>query len=544
MNKKRSSIDGFRGYRRYSGSTAKQTSATGRIGYYRPKATEQKLAVQSPRDQVSLSKLKPKSTDQSNKRTRQSPSQFPTDLINLDHKQPSLKRRSAKRLLPRLRFVIMLIVAVCLGGVSLYGIKILQASNNIISGGIIGLIASDPLKQDDKQRTNFLIFGTESDNLQSQHGGPLLTDSLMLVSYNHANHQTSMISIPRDLWVKLENRCFLGDYAKVNTVYQCGSKSGADPKEGAAALSRKITAITGLDIHYYAHINFQAVIKLVDAVGGIEVVIESQDPRGIYDPNFDWQCNYRCNYVKYKNGPTGLMDGKHALALMRARNAQGGYGLPNSNFDREDNQRKVLTALAKKITSSGALSDISKVMSIIETLGDNLKTNLTTKEVRSMLIALKKISKQFGDDSMLSVSLAEAVRTGSVSGQSVVLPQAGIEQYQKIHGYIQRQISNQNFIKEKPEVVVLNGSDKAGIAQKLADHLSEQGFEINKVANAPANIGGRGQVFVKNGVDKPRSLKFLKQQYQLSDGDVAEQAKYDQYRADFIVVIGPDFDLN
>ena len=438
--------------------------------------------------------------------------------------------------------------AICLliVGVFIYNhaSKILKAANNIIGGNIIDILKEDPLKQDANGRTNFLLFGTESDNLNSKHGGPLLTDSLMVVSYDHKTHKTSMISVPRDMWVKLERRCFVGDYAKINVVYQCGSDNGKSEKAGATALANKIGEITGLDIHYYAHINFQAVVKLVDAVGGVEVTIKSSDPRGIYDPNFDWRCNYKCNFVRYKNGPTGLMDGEHALALIRARNAQGGYGLPNSNFDREDNQRKVLTALVQKLAANGTVTNLGKVMKIIETLGDNLRTNIEAKELRSMVALAKKISAQFSSDSLNSISLANAVTTGNINGQSVVLPQGGIGDYSSIRTYIKKQISNQPFVKENPTVTVLNGSSTPGIAQKIADKLAEQGFTIKSVSNAPAKISnGRGYLYPRIGIDKPKSLDYLKTTLQMTI-DTANQARYNKYNSDFVIVVGPGFKLD
>lgn len=79
--------------------------------------------------------------------------------------------------------------------------------------------------------------------------------------------------------------------------------------------------MTGLDVQYYAHINYTVVREAVDAVGGVDVKIESSDPRGILDRNFDWKCNCECYYVNYKNGEVAHMDGEHALAFMRTQRA-------------------------------------------------------------------------------------------------------------------------------------------------------------------------------------------------------------------------------
>lgn len=374
MNRKFASIDGFKTRRTQSVLPKK---VAGNVAYYRPRIASQKTSLEPAK--VVLQPIK-KTVEQlanrennhqrslllsekrnnnlgnqcSGKRqsllsTKKNPEKQLEDFLdNPDMRLTnSLKPKKIKKRLI-LRMIILLIV-ICMGLIGYrYVSRLMKAANVIGGGNIIDIFKKEPLKQDQQGRTNFLLFGTESNDVNSEHGGPLLTDSLMVVSYNNNTKQASMISIPRDLWIKHEKTCFVGNYSKINTVYQCGSDSGKNQKAGAETLVRKISQVLGLDIQYYAHIQFQAVIKLVDAVGGVEVMIESPDPRGIYDPNFDWQCNYKCNLVKYKNGPSGLMNGQKALALMRARNAQGGYGLPNSNFDREDNQRKVLIALAKK----------------------------------------------------------------------------------------------------------------------------------------------------------------------------------------------------
>lgn len=571
MNKKFGSIDGFK--TRQSQSLASKKVTNG-VSYYKPlvagkkttlsaskpiaprpiqravaqlanrEVSRQNRSVMSERSSL-MGSTKTNSTVSAPKHksflpTKRSPEKQLDDFFDVpDGKKskPAKPKKSKKRLIIKLIILTVLIVIGFFG--YRYISRLMKAANVIGGGNIIDILKKEPLKQDQNGRTTFLLFGTESNDLNSQHGGPLLTDSLMVVSYDNNTKQASMISIPRDLWIKHEKTCFVGNYAKINTVYQCGSDNGKDQKSGAEALVRKISQVIGLDIQYYAHIQFQAVVKLVDAVGGVEVMIESPDPRGIYDPNFDWQCNYKCTLVKYKNGPTGLMDGQRALALMRARNAQGGYGLPNSNFDRENNQRKVLIALAKKMTDNGVTSNVEKMTGILETLGDYLRTNLNAKEIRSMMMTMKEIANQFESNAIESVSLIEVVRSGNINGQSVIMPQAGVEQYGAIHKFIKQHISQQPFMKEKPSVTVLNGSGKSGLAQKLADQLSEQGFEIVRVGNASGELKGGGLVFQKAGIEKPKSYEYLQKTFSLTT-DVAQQAKYSNESADFVIVIGPD----
>jgi len=415
--------------------------------------------------------------------------------------QPRRGRRIAKWLA-----IGLLIAAVVIGGY--VGIKFFLASNNIFQGSIFDLTQSQPLKMDANGRSNFVVFGTAEDSEGGQHGGANLTDSIMVVSIDQTAKNAYLMSLPRDLWVDYDETCSVGNQGRINAVYYCASDDGADEKLGAAALQSKVGEITGLDIQYYVHLNFTAVVEAVDAVGGVEVVIESEDPRGIFDDNFDWKCKYKCNFVKYSNGPTGLMDGEHALALARARGASGNtYGLPNANFDREKNQQKIIKALREKAASAGTLTNIGAVTGLIDALGNNLRTNVETKEIRTMM----SLGTEIQTGNIRSLSLVEPdntlVETGMISGQSIVQPALGLYDYEDIQEYVKKNLSTDQVVKEAAEIVVLNGSEQPGVAQTKADELLEAGYNVTVVDNAPEGTYGRVEI------------------YQIGDGNTATAAK-------------------
>jgi LCP family protein required for cell wall assembly len=303
------------------------------------------------------------------------------------------------------------------------------------------------------------------------------------------------MSIPRDLWVEYGAMCTVGFQGKINAAYFCGSNEGQDEKAGAKAMLAQAEKITGLDIHYYVHLNFTAVVQAVDAVGGVDVKIETSDPRGILDRNFDWKCNYTCHYVNYKNGEVAHLNGEKALALARARNASGGYGLPGGNFDREKNQQKIVKALREKALSAGTLTNLGAVTGLIDALGQNLRTNIETKELRTLMDFGQKVS----NDNIISLSLVEEgnqlVTTGMHNGQSIVRPIPGLLDYSAIKEYVQKSVTAEPFVREEPHVSVVNGSKTAGAAQIEADKLEDLGFVIDTVGNAPEGTYGRIEIY-------------------------------------------------
>lgn len=417
-------------------------------------------------------------------------SDIDSSLSDIDTEEPTggkkrgTRGRKPFKVVMRRIVTLLIVIAIAVGGY--IGVKALIAGGKMFSGGLINLVQKAPLKEDANGRSNILIFGTSEDSQGGEHPGAELSDSIMMVSLDQGEGVASMVSVPRDFWVELDNPCDVGYEAKINTVYMCAAGESGDVQAGAQALQKKVGEVLGFEIHYYAQVNYKVLSDVVDAIGGVDVTIETEDPRGIYDPNFDWMCNHQCNLVKYANGEVAHLDGQRALALARARNAQGGYGLPGGNFDRERNQQKIIKAIQEKAVSAGTLSDVGKVTSLIEALGDNLKTNFETKEVRTLI----DLAREIGGEKLTAVPLdteGEAVVTvGDYYGQSIVRPVYGIYDYSDIHTYLRGKILNAGESSRQVTVSVYNASGITGLAQQVADELEMQGLTVFTVGNAPS----------------------------------------------------------
>lgn len=440
-----------------------------------------------------------------------------------------------KKIIKRVAIVIAVIIVLILGYV---GFKAFMASRNIFEGNILNVFQSAPLKQDENGRSNILIFGTNEDNIEggNQHDGALLTDSIMVLSLNQEKKDAAMVSVPRDLWVDYGAACMSGYEGRINALYECYSEDGTKENEGADALREKVGEVLGLDVQYFVHVNHTVVKEAVDAVGGVSVKVESEDPRGILDRNFDWRCNYQCNYVKYANGEVAQMDGEHALAFMRARNASGGYGLPNGNFDREKNQQKVIKALREKALSVGTLTNVGAVTKLMEAAGNNLRTNFETKEIRTLM----NIAKDTPTDKIQSINLVDekdpVLTTGNISGQSIVRPIDGVTDYSGIISYVSRHLTSDAATKEAATIAVLNGSGVAGAARTEATKLESKGFIVGAVDNAPEGDYGTVTIY-QLADDKPATKEKLKKLYNVTP-IVGESPVYVGEDVSFIVIVG------
>jgi LCP family protein required for cell wall assembly len=284
------------------------------------------------------------------------------------------------------------------------------------------------------------VAGNSADDVG--HNGAELTDSIMIISIDTKNKRAFTMSVPRDLWVDIPNN----GHAKINEVYQDGEEDGFSQTgyaEGGMGLLQKVIGENfGMSFQYYALVNYTAFKDAVDAVGGIDVNIQSEDSRGLYDPSRDWTGPRGTPLVKLPNGANHLT-GQQALNLARARgNAYGAYGYGNSDFTRTANQRLMLVALKEKSGSAGVALNPIKLASLMDSFGNNVVTDFKTTELRRLL----DLSKQIPSGSIVSAGLNDIDGNGknllkscqySCRGQSALVPATGLDDYTDIQAYVE-----------------------------------------------------------------------------------------------------------
>ncbi len=377
------------------------------------------------------------------------------------------------------------------------GYKALTTGNKIFKGNILSLVQNQPLKKDANGRSNFLILGTTDDD--PAHPGGDLTDSMMVVSIDQEKKNAYMFSVPRDLYVEYGMACTSGYEGKINGYFSCVSDGATDEEEMNRLQQTQslIGEIFGLDIQYGVHINSAVLPEAVNAVGGIDVDIQgSNGAPGVLDRNFDAQCNYKCYKVKYDNGVHHL-NGEQASYLSMARGSVSPtYGLGNSNFDREKNQQKILIALKEKATSTGTLTNIGAVTGLLDTLGDNLRTNVDTSELRTLMqLGAELKSENIKQLSFYGDEEGDLMATGMHGGGSAVVPSEGVFEYDQIRKYITKKLTSDPVMQESATISVFNGSGVAGVAQAEADKLESLGMMIAEVGNAAEGEYGKAKIY-------------------------------------------------
>ena len=507
----------------------------------------------------------------------------PTELVSKKERRKLQKRKKKPSVVKR---VILSVVGVVVVGIIGLGTWVWIQGNEFISqitdgGDLLGFLTSDsrvPLDKDPiTGRTNVLVYGTEGYDMEDpQHDGGFLTDSIMVMSIDQDNGDVRTVSIPRDMKVKT---CYAT--GKINELFQCTYRGKARINEDKAAgqdkaklaevqrkydklasesLAEAVEGILGIKIQYYIHVNWDALVKVVDSIGGVdvrivktgtkydgeEVLIETTDDRGIRD-GYKHDC--KCFLVDFKNDTTVHLDGEHALALARARNHEPAYyGSRGGNFSREVYQQKLIAAIVKKANKVNMTADWGKMMSIKGAIGDNLRTSFKDTELRSAI----RVAKDVDMENIVSVPLLQDKRgkyllttgmlclgTATVCDESqkrsYVFPAAGAGNYGQIHEYIAKQFNLDPVVREEATVDILNGSGVAGAAREESERLKEKKVSVGKIADAPAGEWKKYTLYYVSGVS-PATRTVLEKFYgvkaavKLPDGIVS--------KADFVVIVG------
>jgi LCP family protein required for cell wall assembly len=224
------------------------------------------------------------------------------------------------------------------------------------------------------ERVNVLVIGVD----KTPNRTASLTDSMMVVSLDPVGHTVSMVSLPRDL-VNVP----LGDgnvfAPKLNSLVSYADRHRDQfPEGGVAALQRAIGALLGIDIHYYARIDMVGFVKVVDAVGGVDIDVKVR----LDDPRYD---GYGLGHKGYQIEPGHYhMNGYEALAYARTR-----QGVGDSDFKRADRQQQVLVALRARATEAGSL--LFRLPGLLDALGDLVETNVPIDRLPDLAAAVDEV---------------------------------------------------------------------------------------------------------------------------------------------------------
>ena len=408
----------------------------------------------------------------------------------------------------------------------LLSIGIVKSFSNIDYRVIIDIVSSD-IKTDGYKHTNILVLGTGG----KEHEGSDLTDTILLASIDNNNKLVTMISIPRDTWVKDE---IIGN-SKINEMYFNAKNYYEDSEKGLEHMKEKVENLMGIPIHYYIKINFNGFKDLVNTIGGIDVMVEEK----IYDPYFpkDGTFEYEAFYIE-----SGLqhLDGETALKYARSRKT-------TSDFDRANRQQQIIYAIKEKTLQTNVIFSKSKIEDILDTLKDNIDTNITAKELLTLgTMASDYQSNQINhrlihDDPTQCGGFVYSPSREFYNNQFVLIPAGG---YESIHQYADLNLNTPQIAQENSKIHILNGTSVVGVAGETKQVLKRFCFDIIRYGNAK-NLQTTETIYYYNKENgRPEALNFLQKVIPGKESTLIPQEYINlgyNLKADVILEIGLDY---
>lgn len=415
---------------------------------------------------------------------------------------PSAKRRYHFHWWHSLVVVVAIVACTAIG----LGWKLLRVSGSVFNNGSdtstfgqlgkLILPGDRDLKQDAKHRTNILLVGYGGPG----HEGPYLADTIILASIDNTTKDVGMLSIPRDFLVDLPGY----GYRKINNALAFGMTE-ANPKGGDALITKVVEDVTGQTVHYFARVDFNGFKQAVDAVGGVDITVDTAFKDFEYPTyTFGYQT------ISFETGKQH-MDGERALQFTRSRHGTNGEG---SDFARSKRQQKLLFAIQEKALSVGTLTNPGKISGLIDTLGAHVSTTFELWEVMRFANFAKELSPDRIATRVLETTPDSVVRAGTgTEGAYVIQPRLGLGNYAEIQELTNNIFQYNAVATEAAPIQVVNATTETGLADTVGHALRGYSYDVQSVTSPKATTYDTSIIVDLSNGQAPQTVASLQQRF-------------------------------
>jgi LCP family protein required for cell wall assembly len=328
------------------------------------------------------------------------------------------------------------------------------------------------------QQVSILLLGMGGE----QNDAPYLTDSIMAVTIDPASDRVSLVSIPRDLVVRmnLQNPSSRTWTNKINAAYEvpytniicCVSPQYSN---GGLAAEHEVGKVTGLTFDKYIAVDFVAFRDMVNALGGVDVCLTTNLDDYEYP---DYHNGYIRGGIHYKAGCQHL-NGEQALQVARSRHAQEPQ--QSSDFGRAKRQQDIMEAIKKKATT---VNGFSKAPQLLEALQKNIHTDMSISDMKAVF----DWGRNLPDTSIIRAALTAP--SGAAEGNLLDAYDCGMgpavsqlcaddQSYNMIHRYISSLFIDPKTLAEKAPVQFANGATNLqGLDSRVTSMFDPTGLQL------------------------------------------------------------------
>ncbi len=219
-----------------------------------------------------------------------------------------------------------------------------------------------PMPWNGKTRVTILLLGLDFRDWQEAVGAPR-SDTMILLSVEPVTKQVSILSIPRDLWIDIPGF----QHNRINTAYSSGEGNRL-PGGGPGLAMKAVESLVGVPIQYYAVVDFGTFERLIDEIGGVDVLVKERVKISPIGRDSHWL-----------DAKPYHLDGPDTLAYARTRKGSGG------DFSRAERQQQVALAILDRVVGFDMIGTlIAKAPILYQQLATGVRTNMSLDEMISL----------------------------------------------------------------------------------------------------------------------------------------------------------------
>ena len=456
------------------------------------------------------------------------------NVKNNKRKTLNSTKTKKKKMSTRKKIVLILILIILIAG----GVFAYKTYKN--GGGLSGMLAT-AVGHDENTKKNLGEFKCLVLGISTDEEGALLTDTIMVASYNPNTQKATLLSIPRDTYTgNTPSRATA--YEKINSVYS----RHEDPQD----VLDEVNEITGLNLEYYVIVKTEGFIKLVDAIGGVTFDVPI---------DMDYDDTSQDLHIHLKAGVQEL-DGDKAEQLVRFRHNNNGTSYPEEYGDNDTGrmrtQRDFIMAV---IEQTAKVENIFKLGQILEVAKENVITNIDFNVAKDYI----PYAVEFSTENLLTATLPGENTNKNTSGTWIFVADedetealiqelfydrdleqpteesgntTGNETNSSSNSSTGNQTSSSRVSKADIKLEVLNGSGNSKALQKVVNELESTGYEVYRTGTT--NTTSKTTIINK----KDAANTILENIKTILGVGTISSSQSSSSKADVTIVIGRDYE--
>lgn len=429
------------------------------------------------------------------------------------------KKKTKKKTWKKVLLIIVLILLIA-GGVFAYKVHL---NGGGMSGMLATMVGHDQYTKKNLGEFKVLLLGISTDQENVD-----LTDTIMVASYNPNTQKATLLSIPRDTYTG-KNPAKATSYEKINALYNRKHR----PDETLEAVNE----ITGLNIEYYVVIKTEALIKLVDVIGGVTFNVPI---------DMDYDDTSQNLHIHLKAGEQKL-DGDKAEQVVRFRHNNNGTSYPEEYGDNDTGRMRTQREFIMQVVKQTAKPEnIFKLGQILDVAKEYIITNIDFNVAKDYIPYIV----EFNTDDLLTETLPGTNTNRNTSGTWIFIHDKAQTKTLIQELFYDRDIeetenetseetntdmTTTDVSKSNLTIEVLNGSGTASNLQKVVSQLQGAGFKVTRT--------GSTNTTTKTTINNKKNIKetLLKNIKDVIGTGVIQSSESSSSKVDVTIIIGKDY---